>query len=206
MRALMRACETRGPIGFLLALRHILTLWVRPQLLVFLSVSITPAIAAQPSQSLPCIPAAPTDSAPWESNARILASFPADNPAPRFLGGFADANSEYELHLWRDSNGVFGELLWPVLEADSPTSRLYDGRFNGTSGAVGFTVRFQEGEWQFNGALRNNSVVGTFKSARRSQALVLRKLRANRMHGALDQNSYTSRAQFDCAAILFRRY
>ncbi len=43
-----------------------------------------------------------------------------DRPAPLFLGGFADANGDYELPLWRDSRGIFGELLHPVLEADSP--------------------------------------------------------------------------------------
>jgi hypothetical protein len=171
-----------------------------------LSPGIQPAgAAAEQAEPLSCVPAARTDNAPWIWRTRILQSFPPDTPRPQFVGGFGDSHSEYELHLWRDSKGMFGQLLSPVLEADSPTSRLYDPRFDTKTGAVSFTVRFTDGEWQFSGRLRSDSVTGAVVSAARTQRVVLRKLREGRVHGA-GHDSYTSRAQFDCAMILFRRY
>ena len=163
------------------------------------------ATAPQGSEPLACVPAAGHDPAPWIWNSRILASFPPDTPKPEFAGAFGDNNSEHELHLWRDSNGVFGELLTPVLDADSPTSRLYDSRFDPKTGAIDFTARFTDGERRFTGTLRPESVIGTLQHAARREAVTWRKMGADSVHGAVN-NSYVSRAQFECAMNLFRRY
>jgi hypothetical protein len=172
---------------------------------MLLSVWAQPTGVAKQTEPLRCVPAAQNHGAPWIWNTRILKSFPPDAPTPRFVGGFGDSRSEYELHLWRDSTGVFGQLLSPVLEADSPTSRLYDPRFDSRTRAVSFTVRFSDGERQFTGTLRPDSLAGTLVSPARTQRIALRKLRNSRVHG-FPHDAYTSRAQFDCAMILFHRY
>ena len=176
-----------------------------PLALILATGSLTAATAPQTSGPLSCVPAASNDPAPWTWNARILASFPPDTPKPEFAGAFGDNNFEHELHLWRDSKGIFGQLLSPVLDADSPTSRLYDSRFDRKTGAMSFTVRFADEERQFTGRLRSDSVTGTLQRAARSERVALRKLRATDVHGA-PIDFYTSRAQFECAMVLFRRY
>lgn len=188
------------------SLRAVTVPWRRLAIVLLLSPGIIPAATA-PSQSEPvsCMPAPLNDPAPWVWRVRILASFPADTPRPEFLGGFSDKNSQYELHLWRDAQGIFGQLLSPVLEADSPASRLYDGRFDGKTGAISFSARFPDGERRFAGRLGADSVPATIEHVARSQKVVLRKLRTDRVHGASDE-SYSSRAQFECAMVLFRRY
>src|SRR5262249_36348613 len=128
-----------------------------------------------------------------------------DVPRPSFVGAFGDNNAGHELHLWRDSEGVFGELLSPVLEADSPTSRLYESHLEPGTGAIRFTVRFGDGERRFAGTLRSGSVTGTLQNAGRTETVSWRRLGANRVHGT-PEGAYASRAQFDCAMILFRRY
>lgn len=166
----------------------------------------TRPVARQP-QPVECRPAAPTDGAPWISNTRILNSFPPDTPKPRFIGAFGDRSLEYELHLWRDARSVFGQVLSPVFEADSPTSRLYDARFDARTGAISFSTRFPEKPWTFAGMLRSGTVTGTVIDAARRTPVVLRKLREADAHGAgAVRDAYTSRAQFECAMVLFRRY
>ena len=91
------------------------------------------------------------------------------------------------------------------MDADSPTSRLYDPRLDPKTGAVSFTVRFKDGERHFTGTLRSDSVTGTLQHAARGERVTMRKLRANNVHGATN-DSYISRAQFECAMILFRRH
>lgn len=163
------------------------------------------ATATQGSEPLACVPARSDDPAPWTWNSRILASFRADTPKPEFVGAFGDDRSRHELHLWRDSKGVFGELRSPVLAADSPTSRLYDPRFEPKTGTVDFTARFKDGERRFAGTLRPDSVTGTLQHAGRGEPVTWQRLRADRAHGATS-DFYTSRAQFECAMILFRRH
>jgi hypothetical protein len=159
----------------------------------------------QSGTPLPCVPASSDDPQPWVHNSRVLGSFPPDVPRPQFLGRFRDSSSEHELHLWRDSTGIFGELLSPVLDADSPVSRLYDTHLNAKSGAVSFAARFRDAEQRFDGRIRGNVIRGTVKRFGKSETLVLRKPRSAPPGEAL-QESVTSRAQFECQMILFRRY
>ena len=177
----------------------------RAQLLLVVSLfCLVPSTAAQPSQPLPCVPAAATDTTPWVTRARVLASFPPDAPVPRFLGGFGDAHARYELHLWQDAAGIFGQLLAPVLDADSPTSRLYAVLRDAQTGALRFDVRFPDGDGQFKGTLHGGSVTGTLERAGGKEVLVLKKLPRERVHGA-GADAYGSRAQFECAMTLFGR-
>ena len=163
--------------------------------------------APQAAEPLACVPARGDDPEPWTWNSRILASFRPDTPKPEFVGAFGDDRSQYELSLWRDSKGVFGELRSPVLEADSPTSRLYDPHFDPKTGTVDFTVRFNDGERRFAGTLRSDSVTGIVQHAGHGEPVAWQRVRAN---GAASRNRasdfYTSRAKFECATILFRRH
>lgn len=163
------------------------------------------AAAAQDARPLACVAAARDDPTPWIWNSRILAAFPSDTPKPEFAGAFGDDRSHHELHLWRDSKGVFGELLSPVLEADSPTSRLYDPHIDLKTGALEFTVRFKDGERRFTGIFRSDLIVGDLRRAGRSEPVTWAKLGVSRVHGAAS-DSYASRAQFECAMNLFHRY
>jgi hypothetical protein len=159
---------------------------------------------ATPTEPLPCVRAARDDGKPWEHTSRVLASFPPDTPVPRFLGSFSDRTSDYELHLWRDARGIFGELVSPVSrDGDPPTSRLYEPHFNAASGAFTF-IAFPD-ELTFSGQLRRNTLSGTFKRGTRSSRVVLRKPTPDSSEDLL-ADFYTSRAQFDCAMILFHRY
>jgi hypothetical protein len=164
------------------------------------------AHAGQTLSPLPCVPPPLGDSTPWVAAARVLASFPPTSPPPTFVGGFADRNREYELHLWRDATGLFGEILSPVLEADSPTSRLYDTRYDPGSGAATFSARFPDGERRFELVVRTDDVSGSVDRAGAHASVALTKLAGDRMHGVTPDRSYTSRAQFDCAMVLFHRF
>ena len=143
---------------------------------------------AQSNKTLPCVPAPANDSAPWVHKARVLESFPPDNPVPRFLGSFSDAASTYRLHLWRDAKGVFGELLSPVLDADSPTSRLYEPRFDAASGNVAFVVHFPPEQWAFSGVLRSNTLSGRFQRGTQNEGVILRKLPPDGLGQALRES------------------
>src|SRR5438045_3850638 len=95
-------------------------------------VALIGAVPARAAEPLACVPAAATDPSPWVHNQQVLDSFPSDVPPPLFLGRFGSSRA-HELHLWQDAAGLFGEWLSPVLDADSPTSRLYDVRFDAQS-------------------------------------------------------------------------
>lgn len=169
------------------------------------TVALAAAAAAQDARPPACVPAARDDPAPWIWNSHILAAFPPDTPKPEFAGAFGDGRSRHELHLWRDSRGVFGEFLSPVLDADSPTSRLYDPHIDPGTGAFEFTVRFKDGERRFTGAIRSDLIAGDLRHAGRSEPVTWARLHLSRVHGAAG-DSYTSRVQFECAMDLFHRY
>ena len=165
----------------------------------------TPAPYQPPrAKPLKCVPAAGNDPAPWTWNSRVLESFPVDTPRPVYAGGFSDDSAQYELSLYRDSKGVFGELRSPILEADSPTSRLYDIHFDPKTEALSFMARFEDGERRFAGTLRANSVTGTLQHGAHEETVEWRRLPA--ASGASSNDFYSSRAKFECAMILFHRY
>lgn len=154
---------------------------------------------------LPCVPAAPNDPAPWEHDSRVLQSFQPDVPPPSFLGRFRASSFIYELHLWRDSKGLFGEWLSPVLPADPPISRLYDLRFDVTSGALSFETRIRGRAERFEGQFDGNTVRGTVTQGNDNERIVLRQLPRDDTDDALRELT-RSRAQFECEMILFHRY
>ena len=171
---------------------------------VWIAIVVQKDLSAQPSTPLPCVPPPVTDGAPWIARARILGSFPADSPTPEFLGGFTDEQAVYEVHLWKDAVGVFGEFLYPVLEADSPTSRLHETTFNSSDGAIGFSLRLPSEKWTFTGHLGPVSLAGSLHRRDKSESLILRRLPLDDVHGALE-HFYISRAHFECAMVLFHR-
>lgn len=163
-------------------------------------------LAQQPSQanSLPCTPAKQGDTQPWVHNSKVLASFPKDNPLPRLIGTFRDKNRSYMLDLFQDAKGLFGELSSPVLDADSPTSRLYDIAFDSRTGTLQFSSRFQDGQLQFNGILRGRKIEATVTRNNRAEA---EKATLKRVRFFADgEVPFTSRAQFECAMTLWRRF
>lgn len=174
--------------------------------LIFLVLAFGVASTTFAAEPLRCEAAAPNDGEPWRHNARILSSFPSDDPLPRFLGAFGDSSETYELQLWRDREGVFGELLHPVLDADSPISRLYQASLNPKSGRVTFTARFPDAAIRFEGELTKKAFRGTVAREGRTQTVDLRKLKPAAAHGAPDHSHYRSRAQFNCAMALLHRY
>ena len=180
----------------------------RAYLLLFLLVLFGPAVAAPTSAMAPlrCVTAPPGDPEPWTHNSRVLSSFPPVEPAPVFLGAFRDEESMYELQLWRDQQGVFGELLSPVLDADSPTSRLYDAVLVVPSNDLSFEARTSGGNLRFSGRLEKASIRGAFTFNKQTGDVVLKRLPPNETHGAVGQQTYASRAQFECEMTLFRRY
>ena len=162
------------------------------------------AVSAQSPDSLSCVRAAADDPQPWVHNARLLQAFKPDVPRPQFVGQFHDAGSNCELDIWRDAHGIFGQLLSPILDADSPTSRLYDVQLDAKSGALNFSIRFPEGPQRFDGQMRGDVIRGTMREARTSNAVVLRRFSNGRAE--ILRSDIVSRAQFDCEMILFRRY
>jgi len=156
--------------------------------------------AAQ-TEPLPCVPAPLGHTQPWSHNSAVLSSYRADNPQPVFAGAFADPERNYRLHLWRDATGVFGELLSPVLDADSPTSRLYDATFVPKQNTLRFGARFPSRHISFEGELGRHQLRGIMTEAGRQARITLTK-----MPREDDDSLYVSRAQFDCAMVLFRRY
>jgi hypothetical protein len=147
---------------------------------------------------LPCVTSKRGDTHPWDHNAEVLSSYPPE--APRYLGSFRDKAWDYELQLYRDAKGLFGELLSPVLESDSPDSRLYDVVFDPKVGTLRFGARFRDGQLHFTGVLHNGVVRGTITRDSRSENVILRRVRISA------EDPYTSRAQFECAMTLFHRY
>jgi hypothetical protein len=111
-------------------------------------------------------------------DARVLRSFPADTPAPKFVGPFSGVGGfmELELHLWRDSRGIFGRLLYPVLDVDSPSGRLRDVQFDEKTERLTFAARYERWDCAFVGRLQGNAISGTFTVGKRPYDAVLRKL------------------------------
>jgi hypothetical protein len=161
---------------------------------------------ADGSQDAPVCARAPADDPePWKWDSRLLASFPPDVPTPAWVGSYGDAHQMYQLDLWRDSQGIFGEFRNPVLEADSPTSRLYDVRFDSASGKLEFRVQVPVEDTWFSGTLRHDSVAGTLRYRDVTEELVWRRRPDIDPANAGDE-FYTSRAQFECAMTLWHRY
>ena len=152
---------------------------------------------------LPCTTTGRDPSQPWVHNAKVLDSFPKDNPLPRFVGAYRDKNWNYQLILFQDLKGIFGELLSPVLDADSPTSRLYDAAFDSQSGALRFGAKFRDGQLQFSGVLRGRTVEANITRNNRNEKAVLKRIK---WYDDDEEVAYTSRAQFDCAMLLYGRY
>jgi len=151
---------------------------------------------------LPCTTEKRDPSQPWVHDSKVLDSFPKDNPLPRFIGTFRDKNQSYMLDLYQDAKGIFGELSSPVLDADSPTSRLYDVAFDSRTGALQFSSRFRDGQLQFSGVLRGRVIEATVTRNNRNEKVILKRVKSFDN----DEVFYTSRAQFDCAMTLFRRF
>lgn len=166
------------------------------------SSSVAQRASSQPSP-LPCTRDGRDPSQPWVHNAKVLESFPRDNPLPRYVGAFRDKNWKYQVILYQDAKGAFGELLTPVLDADSPTSRLYDATFDSRSGALRFSAKFGNGQLLLSGILRGRLIQATVTQHNRNEKVTLKRIK---WHDDDGEVAYTSRAQFDCAMILYGRY
>lgn len=178
--------------------------WVALVLLVAV-VTIADALR-KPSPStgpLRCVGAPANDTQPWIWNSRILGSFPTDRPAPKFVGAFAGEDGQHELLLLRDAKGVFGELRSPVLEADSPTSRLYSAHLDPGTGVLKFSVRFGDGERHFVGSLRPDTVTGRLQHGQQYESV--RWPLVTTVDLAIEPFA-TSRAAFECFQTLAHRY
>ena len=151
-----------------------------------------------------CVKAKQDDSQPWIHNLEVLNSFPQDNPLPRYLGAFRDKDWNYQLILYQDAKGVFGNLLSPVLDADSPTSVIYDTTFDSQSGMLKFSAKVQGGKLQFNGILRGRKIKAAIMQHNFNEKVILKRIRW--YDDEDDEVSYKSRAEFDCATFLFGRY
>ncbi len=150
---------------------------------------------------LPCTLPEEGDTQPWIHKSKVLESFPKDSPLPRFIGTFRDKNWNYMLDLYQDTKGVFGELSNPVLDADSPTSRLYDVAFDSRTSALQFSAKFWSGQLQFNGVLRGRMIEATVTQNNRTEKVTLKKLKGSSNGEFL----FASRAQFECAMTLWHR-
>lgn len=151
----------------------------------------------------PCVRAEKGDSEPWIHNVKVLDSFPPDNPLPRYLGAFRDKDWEYQLILYQDKNGVFGELLSPVLEADSPASVIHETAFDAKSGTLKFSAQAQGGKLQFDGILRGREIKASITLHNINEKIVLKRIKWT--DDEAPEFSYKSRAEFDCAMFLYRR-
>jgi len=166
---------------------------------------VTPfqAPSTEPASPLPCVRPLPAEG-PY-AKSRILQSFPPDPALPTFLGAFGDTSETYRLHLWHDRAGVFGEFLHPVLDVDSPTAQLSSVAFDETSGRLMFQVPFPPQPWAFDGTLAGPVLQGRLRRNGQIESLTLTALPPDLLSEAL-KDAYQSRAQFDCAMILFVRF
>jgi hypothetical protein len=187
---------------------------VRPRALVLALASalISPGRAdaedGGTDEHLPCEPHPAGDSQPWNWEQRVLNSFRPDDPPPAFVGAFAGGGrtlASYEVHIWRDSKGIFGELLSPVLDADSPRAELLDVQFDPKSGSLTFTARGRREEHKFVGSLRRRRMKGIFTCGGVSETITLRRIGPNEEHGIPSSSSWASRDQFACAMKLWIR-
>ena len=110
-----------------------------------------------------------------------------------------DADDVFRLQLWHDAQGFFGELSSPVLDADSPTSRLYDVNWNPTLRRLEFVARPGGGTVRIVGVLSKLKFRLSQATPWSEEGLVLR-----RRDEPLTE--WKSRAQFECAMTLFRRW
>lgn len=173
-------------------------------LVVVISLLSLPALAQvslRPAQ-LPCTKEGRDPSQPWVHNTKVLDSFPRDNSLPSFIGAFRDKDLDYQLILYQDTKGIFGELLRPVLDADSPTSRLYDATFDSRSGALRFSSKFRNGQLRFAGVLRGRKLQATVTQNNHDEKVALKRIKWYDD----EEVSYKSRAQFDCAMLLYGRF
>jgi len=160
-------------------------------------------------EPLPCVRPLLSDGTPWETKSRVLRSFPPDTPRPAFVGTFTDARETYtietyRLHVWRDSKGIFGEIAYPVLDADSPASRLYDAHFDAKSGALSFRAKLGIGELVFSGVLSSNIIKGTLRDESFVKDVVMFRSADDGNYGN-QRDRYVSRAQHDCEMVLYNR-
>lgn len=153
-------------------------------------------------EPLPCVRPPLSDGTPWETKSRTLRSFPADTPRPKHIGWFSDTRDTYRLSVWRDSKGIFGEMSYPVLDADSPTSRLYDAHFDEKSGALSFRAELGLGELFFSGTLSSNAIEGTLRDESFANDVVMFRLADD---GNFERDRYVSRTQYYCEMVLFNR-
>lgn len=140
------------------------------------SLSVTVQQVVSQTTPLLCTTENRDPSQPWVQNSKVLDSFPKDNPLPRFFGTFSDKNSKnYMLDLYQDAKGVFGELSSPVLDADSPTSRLYDVAFDSRTSSLHFGATFFDGQLQFSGILRGRVFEATVTRNNRTKSYFEKK-------------------------------
>jgi hypothetical protein len=158
--------------------------------------ALAPAASAD---QLPCVPAARTDGQPWVHRSRVLESFPQVSPAPTAVGTYQDKDGEFSLALWRDEHGYFGELSSPVLDADSPTSRLRDVAWRAGTRELRFAASPGGVELRMAGTLVRHGYVVSQLSGKPVHGLVLRKAPHSSMY------DWRSRAQFECAMKLWAR-
>lgn len=159
----------------------------------------SPSVSNEPI-SLPCDDFDADPSKPWVRRSEILDSFPPVKPLPKSIGTFRDKNWNYMIDLYRDSEGIFGEISSPVLEADSPTSRLYDITFDSRTGSLQFRASPSLGSIQFDGFLHSRAIKGKFTQYGSTKTATLKKLKSDY------DFSFNSRSQFDCAMKLWGRY
>lgn len=180
---------------------------IRKSLILVAVVSLLSfSAAAQQASSqptpLPCTKEGRDPSQPWVHNAKVLESFPRDNPLPRYVGAFRDKNWNYQAILYQDTKSIFGELSSSVLDADSPTSRFYDTTFDSRSGVLQFSAKFRNGQLLFSGVLRGRIIEATVTQNNRNEKVTLKRIKWYDD----EEVAYTSRAQFDCAMILYTRH
>lgn len=101
--------------------------------------------------------------APWFS---YLGTFTS---AATFDPNATQQEMAYSIALWRDpATGIVGHVDYPVMEADTPTGRIENARYDAVSGVLSFRAlvrAFGEGNevHEFSGRLGPDSVDGTFK-------------------------------------------
>lgn len=139
------------------------------------------------------------DGQPWVHHSRVLESFPEVIPAPAVVGSFQDRDGQFWLRLCRDEQGYFGELASPILEADSPTSRLRSLRWSAGTRELSFAAAPRGVEFQVDGILEEDRFVVARVSGKTVRGLVLLKEQKTSMSDG------RSRAQFECAMELWRR-
>lgn len=149
---------------------------------------------------LPCTRAEPNDPQPWVHKLKVFDSFPKSAHPPVFIGEFRDKDWNYQVELYKDENGIFGEILSPVLQADSPVSRLYAVTFDEKTGNMTFETRFPMFPFTFAGQLKGRKIIGKVAGPKYSKNVILKKIKP------IANIDYVSRAQYECSSYMNRRY